>query len=982
MRILAVRGANLASLDGPFAVELADGALARAGLFAITGPTGAGKSTILDALCLALFDSMPRLPKGRGVAAAREGEGDQIQVSDVRAVLRRGAGHGFAEVDFIGRDGAAYRARWEVRRARQRARGLLQPQGMSLTSLDGSRRFGDRKGEVLAEIEVRLGLSFEQFRRSVLLAQGDFATFLKAPAKERSALLELLTGTEIYSRISAAAFERCARERRGLDELEARRGAIAVLPDDKRAALEADAQAQADAVAALETAVQAARDAVAWHERDARLAAGVAAAEAESEAAKRTAADAQPRRDSLAEHRAALPLRQPLDDADRTAADHRESEAARARAAEALVQARQRLAVTGEAHADARRTFERAVARRAEVEPEIERALALDGQIATLNAEQAEAQAEHDGAAARRAAAEQAAEALEQELAALRKALAALDDRLAAERDLEPVAAEWGRWDSGLARVIDATTTGRDADERLHRCTAAVAEHETALADLESACAVATTARDGASAAAEAIREEPAPALAEVGRRRDALARRRDALTDLAGLARTGSRVTAALREAEAERGACHAAAETAATGERDAELAVARAESALTEAEATLRRLHLARSQDVQALRAELREGEPCPVCGADHHPFADSAAEAALARLDAEQEERVSALRAERTAGVEARAGQRTARKAALDRAAALARQIAILTAERVGMAERWTTVAAATDEGLPPEPWSDGAADAVTARLAVVGAELAAVARDEALALDRQSRLDRADAALRGAEAALTATATALESRRRDRDAAGHALAIAGNDRDRATATRDAALAELAKPFAGLPGWREALAADAAGFRTRCAARVQGFRRTRSDRDERASAIEAAAAELAGRKAEREAARQADALAARRAGALADRLAELGTARGRLLGGRSVAAVRAELETERIEADRRVELRTVERQDAASRLSAAEQEIATREEAARRCEERAAAAARALETASAAAGITAAEARRRLARGDGWL
>src|SRR5689334_10025768 len=127
MKILAIRGRNLASLAGDFAVELATPPLATAGLLAITGPTGAGKSTLLDALCLALFDATPRLGGGRGVPIGRpdEAEGERLGSQDVRGLLLRGAGAGFAEVDFIGQDGRRYRARWSVRRARERADGRM-----------------------------------------------------------------------------------------------------------------------------------------------------------------------------------------------------------------------------------------------------------------------------------------------------------------------------------------------------------------------------------------------------------------------------------------------------------------------------------------------------------------------------------------------------------------------------------------------------------------------------------------------------------------------------------------------------------------------------------------------------------------------------------------------------------------------------------------------------------------------------------------
>ncbi|HZI03904.1 MAG TPA: AAA family ATPase, partial [Archangium sp.] len=122
MRILAIRGRNLTSLAGDFALELDQPPLDKLGLFAITGATGAGKSTLLDAMCLALFDRTPRLGERGGVPVGRpEEEVDaRLLANDVRGVLRRGAGEGFAEVDFSGKDGRRYRARWTVRRARSR----------------------------------------------------------------------------------------------------------------------------------------------------------------------------------------------------------------------------------------------------------------------------------------------------------------------------------------------------------------------------------------------------------------------------------------------------------------------------------------------------------------------------------------------------------------------------------------------------------------------------------------------------------------------------------------------------------------------------------------------------------------------------------------------------------------------------------------------------------------------------------------------
>ena len=241
MKILAIRGCNLASLAGEFEIDLAHGALGAAGVFAIVGPTGAGKSTLLDAMCVALFDRTPRLTNRSKFTIGRDPDDlAAIGAQDVRSLLRRGAAAGWAEVDFESGDLRRYRARWTVRRARNAADGRYQDQQVTLTALDDGEQLGGTKTETLDAIHARLGLSFDQFRRSALLAQGEFATFLRADGKDRSELLERMTGTEIYSRLSIEAHARAALVEQRLREQQHAALAIGVLADDARAAAEAE----------------------------------------------------------------------------------------------------------------------------------------------------------------------------------------------------------------------------------------------------------------------------------------------------------------------------------------------------------------------------------------------------------------------------------------------------------------------------------------------------------------------------------------------------------------------------------------------------------------------------------------------------------------------------------------------------------------------------------------------------------------------
>lgn len=222
MKILRIRLKNLNSLKGEHCIDLTAEPLASAGLFAITGPTGAGKSTLLDAITLALYGK-----------AARYGN-----ESNPEHMMSRHCGECSAEVEFEVPSGV-FRAVWERHRAKNRPDGALQPP---------KRYIYDCRGEPLAQqireaetkIEELLGLNYDRFLRSVLLAQGEFARFLKADANERAGLLESLTGTVIYSRLGQLAFLEANRLESELNEKLTALGQIVILTEPDREKLNAD----------------------------------------------------------------------------------------------------------------------------------------------------------------------------------------------------------------------------------------------------------------------------------------------------------------------------------------------------------------------------------------------------------------------------------------------------------------------------------------------------------------------------------------------------------------------------------------------------------------------------------------------------------------------------------------------------------------------------------------------------------------------
>ncbi|MDD3534502.1 MAG: AAA family ATPase, partial [Candidatus Cloacimonetes bacterium] len=213
MKILQIRFENLNSLVGEWNIDLTDPSYVSDGIFAITGPTGAGKSTILDAICLALYGRTPRLSR--------------ITKSE-NEIMSRHTGACFAEVTFQTRAGR-YRCHWSQRRAREKPEGQLQQPKQELANADSGVVLQSKIKGVAEQIEDVTGMDFERFTRSMLLAQGDFAAFLLATADERAPILEQITGTKIYSEISILLHERQREEQGKLDVLKAKASGTVIL---------------------------------------------------------------------------------------------------------------------------------------------------------------------------------------------------------------------------------------------------------------------------------------------------------------------------------------------------------------------------------------------------------------------------------------------------------------------------------------------------------------------------------------------------------------------------------------------------------------------------------------------------------------------------------------------------------------------------------------------------------------------------------
>ena len=254
MRILQVRFKNLNSLVGEWQIDLTHPDYSADGIFAITGPTGAGKTTILDAICLALYGRTPRL--------ARINQGGN-------EIMSRQTGECFAQVTFATQAGR-FLCHWSQHRARKKPDGELQAPKHEIAAASGG-IIASKLREVAAAIEATTGMDFDRFTRSMLLAQGGFAAFLQAAPDERAPILEQITGTEIYSRISIRVFERRGAERKKLEALEAELAGLRLLSPEEEQQLQTGLAEKTNREVELNQQIKTATDALSWLDAITRL---------------------------------------------------------------------------------------------------------------------------------------------------------------------------------------------------------------------------------------------------------------------------------------------------------------------------------------------------------------------------------------------------------------------------------------------------------------------------------------------------------------------------------------------------------------------------------------------------------------------------------------------------------------------------------------------------------------------------------------
>ena len=548
MRIEHIRLHNLNSLAGTWEIDLTAPAYRDDNLYAITGPTGAGKTTILDAICLALYGRTPRLTRIN---------------KNTNDIMSRHTGTCFAEAT-IAVHNRRYRCHWSQHRARRRADGELQNPKHEIADATSGQLLASSLKTTAATIEQLTGMDYSRFTRAMLLAQGEFAAYLQATPDERAPLLEQITGTAIYSQLSIHAHENYKTARDTLSILQAETAGITLLTADETAALEAERDTARHAAATLATTQQQIAAALAWLADIARLRAEHAALRDQAAQLAAEAAAFAPERARLERANRAATLDAAYTHLNTLRQQQHDDEHSLATLSAALPGQQSALAAADTTLASAQAALAAARQQHDANQPHWQNMRAYDQRLAdqqhTLREHEqrvATTQADLTNAAARHSALQQQHDDETRQLTACAAWLDAHAADAALARDLDTI----------TLRVEDLAAQQKQNDETAAHTSATLARHqesERALADAEAACQ--KTAAHAANLAAAHDRASQRLAQHLAGR---------------------------SLRDYRADK------------DRLAAQLAAAQ------------------NIADLATRRAQLHDGEPCPLCGATEHPY-----------------------------------------------------------------------------------------------------------------------------------------------------------------------------------------------------------------------------------------------------------------------------------------------------------------------------------------------------------------------
>ncbi len=623
MKIDKITLCNLTSIEGEQTIDFTQEPLRSAGLFAITGDMGSGKSTLLDAVCLALYNKAPRFENIERLSAddlrLSAEKSQQVQASNTATILRRGQKQGYATVEFSTTAGERYVARWSIRVTRG---GNYTPAERTLERIAPSHERID-KANLQERIEMAVGLSYDQFTRTVILAQGSFANFLKARSADKAALLEKLTGTEVYSVVGQRIFTLTVEAKTQVDNLHHEMQGMLHnrLDPQDLAQLQERSQLLTASKLNAEQETHRTEQQMLWIDRFSEAAREVAKREAQYAAATKECMEARGDELRLERYDSLLPM-QPLyqaiemrrADVDRIKTDEALNTSELERSRSELEAKRTQLDVMRERTADAEKQLE--VQR-----PAIDRGLSLTGEINMASDQQHQLEEQLHQASQVEYKRQEALKAAQEKL---KSVSAQLKEKQLHKQSLEVHRHMFDKFDL-IKDKLSALSNETRRNTEAHNKQAALQKR---IAELRAQGEKAEQERHNQQARLNTLKSELL------------IHRQTNQGIDSARLQRAAAenraRLVALERAAQLWQHISQGYASIA-----DKTAAQKREQTELAQKQATMRKLDievlaadeafarfstaytLSQSENIVNLRKQLKEGTACPVCGATHHPY-----------------------------------------------------------------------------------------------------------------------------------------------------------------------------------------------------------------------------------------------------------------------------------------------------------------------------------------------------------------------